>query len=219
MSCAFIQNRGIMRFKKHVFSIFFITMAMFLFNACNLGVAKPESLPSEMPVIPENTSVSVSSPVPTLTTTPFPAIVPSATVTLFFNPTFTPTPQWSACPGIVITLTNTDKGDMLHILRCEDGLEYDLGPLANGVYAVGPNEKFLVYVTQNGFIYAARIGDLYLNPLFNLGREHEFTVFNKRVTPDFKISFAGEAPIYRLVLLEKNYDQKRVYVLPLRITQ
>ena len=108
---------------------------------------------------------------------------------------------------------------MLHILRCEDGFEYDLGPLAKGVYAVGPNDKFLVYVTSSGFIYAARIGDRYLNNLFNLGREHIFSVFNKKVAPDFKISFVGEEPIYRLILLERNYDQKRVYALPLRITQ
>ncbi len=213
-----------MRFKKHIFSVFFISAVMFLLNACNLSVSTPESnlpstLSSEMPVIPADTVVPVSSPISILTATPFPAIVPSATVTLFFNPTITSTPQWSACPGIVITLTDTKKGDMLHILRCEDGLEYDLGPLAKGVYAVGPNDRFLVYVTIDGFIYAARIGDLYLKNLFNLGREHEFTVFNKRVTPDFKISFAGEGPIYRLVLVERNYDQKRVYELPVSITQ
>lgn len=207
-----------MRIKKYFFLLFFIAFTTSLLNACNLSVIKPESNlsptpSSETPVMP------VSSPTSTLTATLIPAIVPSATVTLFYNPTVTSTPQWSACPGIVITLTDTDKGDMLHILRCEDGLEYDLGPLAKGVYAVGPNNKFLVYVTNDGFIYATRIGDLYLKSLFNLGREHIFTVFNKRVAPDFKISFAGEGPIYRLVLLEKNYDQKRVYALPLRITQ
>jgi len=207
-----------MRIKKYFFLLFFIAFTTSLLNACNLSVIKPESNlsptpSSETPVMP------VSSPTSTLTATLIPAIVPSATVTLFYNPTVTSTPQWSACPGIVITLTDTDKGDMLHILRCEDGLEYDLGPFAKGVYAVGPNNKFLVYVTNDGFIYATRIGDLYLKNLFNLGREHIFTVFNKRVAPDFKISFAGEGPIYRLVLLEKNYDQKRVYALPLRITQ
>ena len=191
---------------------------MFLLTACNLSVITPvtnvpSALSSEMPVTP------VYSPTTTLTATPTFVIAPTATVTLFYNPTITPTQQWSACPGIVITLADTKKGDILHILRCDDGLEYDLGPLAKGVYAVGPNDKFLVYITIDGFIYAARIGDLYLNNLFNLGREHEFTVFNKRVTPDFKISFAGEEPIYRLVLLEKNYDQKRVYELPLSITQ
>jgi hypothetical protein len=145
--------------------------------------------------------------------------MPTPTTTLFFAPTATSTQQWAACPGIVITLTDTKKGDMLHILRCEDGMEYDLGPLAKGVYAVGPNDKFLVYVTIDGFIYAARIGDLYMHNLYNLGYEHIYTVFNKKVAPDFKISFAGEEPIYRLVLLERNYDQKRVYELPLGITR
>jgi hypothetical protein len=107
---------------------------------------------------------------------------------------------------------------MLHVLRCDDGLEYDLGPLAEGVYAVGPNDKFFVYITLSGFIYAARIGDPLLNNLYNLGREHIFTVFNKRVAPDFKISFTGEYPVYKLVLVEKNYNQKRVYDLPSTIT-
>ena len=213
-----------MRIKKYFFPLFFIVVAASLLHACNLGVAKPGSnlpltFPSEFPIIPENTGVPVSPSVQSLTATPFPAIVPTATLTLFFNPTFTLTPQWIACPGIVITQTDTLKGDILHILRCEDGLEYDLGPLAKGVYGVGPNDKFLVYVTLDGFIYAARIGDLYLNNLYNLGREHEFTVFNKNLTPDFKISFTGEGPIYRLVLVERNYDQKRVYELPIEITQ
>jgi hypothetical protein len=140
--------------------------------------------------------------------------MPSPTVTLFFAPTATATQQWLTCPGIVITLTDTRKGDMLHIRRCEDGLEYDLGPLAKGVYAVGPNDKFLVYVTLSGFVYASRIGEPIFNNLYNLGREHIFTVFNKRVTPDFKISFTGEYPVYKLVLIEKNYNQKRIYDLP-----
>jgi len=130
----------------------------------------------------------------------------------------TSTQQWLTCPGIVIKQTDTDKGDMLHILRCEDGLEYDLGPLAKGWYAVGPNEKFLVYVTIDGVVYASRIGDSYLNGLYNLAKEQIFTVFNKRVTPDFTISFSDGISSYRLILLEKNYDQKRVYDLPTRIT-
>jgi hypothetical protein len=145
--------------------------------------------------------------------------MPSPTPTLFFAPTATPTPQWLACPGIVITVTDTKKGDMLHILRCEDGLEYDLGPLAKGVYAVGPNDKFLVYVTIDGFVYAAKIGNQLMNNLYDLRYEHIFTVFNKKVSPDFKISFAGEEPLYKLVLLERNYYQKRVYELPSWITR
>jgi hypothetical protein len=135
-----------------------------------------------------------------------------------FAPTATSTQQWLSCPGIVITRTDTKKGDVLHILRCADGFKNDLGPLAKGVYAVGPNNEFLVYVTLSGIVYAARIGDSYLNNLYDLGREHIYTVFNKKVTPDFEIAFVGDASAYKLVLVEKNYNQKRVYDLPSGIT-
>jgi hypothetical protein len=217
-----------MQFKKHCFSVFFATMIMFLLNACIFGISKDESnisptLTSELPVLPTETVTPVASPTSTSSSTPastpLVTLLPSPTVTLVFAPTFTPTPQWSTCPGIVITQTDTKKGDMLHILRCEDGLEYDLGPLAKGVYAVGPNDKFLVYITSDGFIYAAKIGDRYLNSIFNLAREHVFSAFNKQVAPDFKISFVGEEPFYKLVLFERVFYQKRVYDLPLWIMQ
>jgi len=144
--------------------------------------------------------------------------MPTITLTLFYDPTVTPTRQWSACPGIVVTQTDTDKGEMLHILRCEDNLEYDLGPLAKGMYAVGPNDKFLVYVTQDGMVYGSRIGERNLVVLFNLKREKIFTVFNKGVKPNFVISFADGNPLYKLVLTEKNFNQKHPYDLPLRLT-
>jgi hypothetical protein len=54
--------------------------------------------------------------------------------------------------------------------------------------------------------------------LYNLAREHIFTVFNKGVAPDFKISFVDNTLNYKLVLIEWNYDQKRVYDLPSWIT-
>jgi hypothetical protein len=186
-------------------------------------MSKPDpNLPPNLSSIETSVSLSVtaiSASLPTQTLTPMPSatFTPSPTPTLFFAPTATTTSQWLACPGIVVTVSDTKKGDMLHILRCEDGFEYDLGPLAQGVYAVGPNDKFLVYVTISGFVYASKIGDPYLYILYDLGREHIFTVFNKKVSPDFKISFV-EAPTYKLVLLEKNYDQKRVYDLPTWIT-
>ena len=212
-----------MRIKKYSFPLLFIVIAMSLLHACSIGAAKPVSNLSPIHSIETAAILTVSampviSPTLVLTSTPSITHTPSPTTTLFFASTATSTPQWLACPGIVITQTNTRKGDMLHILRCEDGLEYDLGPLAKGVYAVGPEDKFLVYITVDGIIYAAKIGDLTLNKLYDLGREHIFTVFNKRVTPDFKISFTGEAPTYKLILVERNYNQKRVYDLPSRIT-
>jgi hypothetical protein len=153
-----------------------------------------------------------SSPEPILTPTST-SISPN---NLFFDPTYattTPTLQWQGCPGIAVTLIDTDAGDMLHVLRCDDGWEHDFGPLAKGTYAIGPNDKFLVYVSFSGIIYDARIGEPYLYTLFNLKKEEIFTALNKGVEPDFQISFVGEAPNYRLVLLERKYDQKRVYNL------
>ena len=214
-----------MRVKKNFFVLFFIAAAMFLLNACNLPAGNPNpnltpNIPSiETSVMLTVTAFYASVPTSTLTPTPSATFTPSPTMTLFvIVPTLTPTQQWLACPGIVVSVTDTKKGDMLHILRCEDGLEYDLGPLAKGVYAVGPNDKFLVYVTIDGFVYASRIGDPYLYNLYDLKNEHIYSVFNKKVTPDFKISFAGESPLFKLVLLERNYDQKRVYDLPSGIT-
>ena len=208
-----------MQFNRR-FIFHFLLLTLIFVTACNIGVASPEA--TQLAVVEDSTpTLPPSSPEPTSTATLIPTVVPTFTVTLFYDiaPTITPTPQWTGCPGIVIQTEDTKKGDILHILRCEDKLEYQLGPLAKGFFAVGPNDKFLVYVSVDGIVYAARIGDRYLNPLYNLGREHEFTVFNKRVAPNFVISFSGDGPIYRLILLEKNYDQKRMYELPVGITQ
>jgi hypothetical protein len=107
---------------------------------------------------------------------------------------------------------------MLHVRRCDDGWEHDFGPLAKGIYAVAPNDNFFVYVTISGYVYGARIGDTYLSTLFDLVKEREFTVINKKLVPDFEISFVGEAPDFRLVLVEKRYDQKRMYDFQPRLT-
>ena len=213
-----------MRFKKQFISLFLVVMLISLLNACSIRLVNPNSnlpptLPIETSAMLTVTAMSVSSPTSTMTPAPLVTFMPTPTVTLFYDSTVTPTPKWSTCPGFVITAEDTKAGDILHVHRCEDKMEYNLGPIARGFYAVGPNNKFLVYVTYSGIVYAARIGDQQLNKLYDLGREHIFTVFNKRVTPDFEITFAGELPIYTLVLIEKNYNQKRVYELPTWITQ
>lgn len=216
-----------MRVKNYFLPLFFIIIFTFLLDACNLRVLpNPNLAPAlsvETSVVLTVTALSASLPTPTLTPTlsPVPSVTftPSPTPTLMFASTATSTQQWSACPGIVVTRTDTDAGDMLHVLRCEDGLQTDFGPLAKGTYAVSPNNKFLIYVGFNGVIYSAKIGDRYLFPVFNLKHEKVFTVFNKTVDPNFVISFVGDEPNYKLVLLEKTFDQKRVYNLPPQVTQ
>jgi hypothetical protein len=200
---------------------FFILITLFLLQACNLAVSNPGGVSpavlSQTP--PSNTPTPFPSLTSTVTSAPTVTPQPTITLTLFYDPTVTPTRQWSVCPGIVVTQTDTDKGEMLHILRCEDNLEYDLGPLAKGTFAVGPNEKFLIYITVDGMVYGSRIGENALIALYNLKREKIFTVFNLRLTPNFVISFIDNDPLYKLVLVEKNYNQKRPYELPLRLTQ
>jgi hypothetical protein len=210
-----------MRIEKTISSVVLMIMILSLLTACNLGKAAPTPTPippTETPT-PTSTMTPFPTPVPTSTTTLMSFDLPTSTVTLFYEPTATATSKWSGCPGIVITLNDTLKGDILHIQRCEDGLEYDLGPIEKGFYAVGPNDKFLIYVTLSGHVYGARIGSVYLKELYNLGREHEFTALNRKVTPNFDVSFTGDGPIYRLVLYERNYGQKRMYELPIGITQ
>jgi hypothetical protein len=198
--------------------LFLATLASLLYS-CNLRVSVRNGNLSPTPLpIPSATATPVASPTSTFTPFPTAPLLPTPTLTLFFAPTVTPTRQWSACPGIVVTQTDTDQGDMLHILRCEDGLEYDLGPLPSGVFAVGPNDKFLIYAGSNGIVYGSRIGEPHLFVLYNLVREHIFTVFNIGSDPDFKISFSDGDPVYKLVLVERNYDQKRMYDLPARLT-
>jgi hypothetical protein len=210
-----------MRIKKHFLFAVFLLIFVTLFPACHLRISLTDDslpTPSPSPVLaaPSNTAVPVPSS--TLTITPAPTIPPTPTWTLFSNITVTPTQQWSACPGIVVTQKDTDAGDIIHILRCDDSLEYDLGPLAKGVYAVGPNNKFFIYVTRTGIVYGSRIGNPYLYPLFNLKDEQIFTALNRGVEPDFHISFSDGNPTYRLVLSEWNYGQKRDYILQPTLT-
>ncbi len=205
--------------KRNFLALFFA--AAFLLSACNLSVVTPET---PLVASPTLSVAPTYSPTPSATFTVVPVTLTASltlapTETLSPSLTPSPTPQWSVCPGIVVTRIDSNDGDTLHILRCEDGLEYDLGPLAKGAYAVAPNDKFLAYVTVNGMIYAARIGDRYVVTVFNLATERIFTALNKKINGDFKLSFTGDELNYQLIVYEKKYNQKRVYELPFTITR
>ncbi len=150
-------------------------------------------------------------PTSTPTSTITPTFLPTPTSTYYFPPTATATKiPWTSCPGIVVTMTDTKEGDIVHILRCEDGLEYDLGPLPKGVFAVSPDDKYIVYAGQDGVIYAARIGSTALTVIRKT--EREFYTFGQDMDPIFKLSFAGDSP-YVLEIYETRYEQN----LPIRM--
>lgn len=153
-------------------------------------------------------------PTQTPTRTVTPAFTPSPTNTIYFAPIQTPTPTkipWSSCPGIVVTVIDTDKGDIVHILRCSDGLEYDIGPLTKGVYAIPPDDRYFVYCSLDGVVYAARIGE---GTLTVIRRTHrEFYTFGRDMDPIFELTFSDESP-YVLEVYEKRYGQSLLVRMP-----
>jgi hypothetical protein len=206
-----------MRYKQNLILAFLINA--FLLGACNLAVVTPTSTPA--PFSPTPVVTGTATPFLTLTPIFFPSATPTqptATLTLFFAPTATATPSWESCP-LIITRNDTSAGDVLHIRQCDENLEYDLGPFAKGAYAVSPNMKFIVYVTDNGMLYAAKFGSEYLSVIANLEKERFFVGVNKRVPVQFLLTFTGEAPYYKLVLFEKKFAQKKIYDIPIKLQE
>jgi hypothetical protein len=206
----------IMQLKRYVVSA--LSAGIFLLSACNLAAVTPTPIFS--PTVPASPTAVVfpSTATPLVFPSPTTTLQPTPTLTLFYDPTVTSTPGWMDCP-LIITRNDTNAGDMIHVRRCEDNTEYDFGPFANGVYGVGPDGKFIIYVTDQGMVYAAKPGKQYLSVIVNLVREKFFVAINRRGIPRFDISFTGEAPYYKLVLKEKKYAQKRYYNLPVWLTE
>jgi hypothetical protein len=213
-----------MQFKKHL--LFPLIIGALLLGACNMPMEAPVTPTSTLPVemivqtrvaaIPTNTQFPTPI-MPTATVTPL-VFPPTPTLTLFYDSTVTATLSLVDCP-LIITKTDTKEGDMLHILRCEDKMEYDIGPFAKGIYAIGPNQKFIVYVTDNGYVFVGSIGNRNMVRAANLVREKKFTAINRRVRPQFVISFWGEEPHYQLVLTEKRFDERGMYMLPVLLLE
>lgn len=159
---------------------------------------------------------------------------PTATATIYVSPTVTPTVTltptktpyvvfptatatkipWTSCPGIVVSMENTSKGYIVHVLRCSDGLKYDIGPIAKGAYAVSPDDKYLVFCSNDGILYGARIGTAILHTILDVRRNGEFTVFYKKVEPNFRLTFVEAPSGYILKVYEMNYNQNMPIIMP-----
>jgi len=173
---------------------------------------------SQVSALSTGTALAVQS-TQTAAPTSTPALnLPTPTQTLIYLASATPTPNLLECP-LIINLEDTRNGDFLHIRRCADNLEYDLGPLAKGAYAASPNYAFLVYVTNDGMVYAAKIGEKGLIQIVDLSKERYFTAINRKVIPRFVMTFKDQAPQYQLILSEQKFKQKRVYFLPAAIQE
>ena len=159
---------------------------------------------------------------PTETAIPTQAIVQQptlapATVAVVASPTPAPietaTPSQPDCStSVVITEKETPKG--LYLEVCSNGSTSEVGPLAKGAYAVGPNNLFFVYCGNNGLVYAVRVGDTRLQPI---GDVKDFSAIARNDVPAFEIEFLGTGP-YKVTIREIKYKQNSTFNIPRNIS-
>lgn len=140
-----------------------------------------------------------------LSSTPVPFVPPAAG-----NETF------SLPSGVAIREEHTLKGMFLTLTGDDLPVPYRLGPLARGAYAIGPNQRFMVYITNAGQVYALRLGRPHFLRLVNL--KHDLSAGARDVAPSFRLSFVeGEYAIFVLID-ELIYGQRLQVMLPRGIT-
>ncbi|MCJ7433641.1 MAG: hypothetical protein MUO77_09155 [Anaerolineales bacterium] len=195
--------------KKSLRVLLVISGACIFSLACTLFAA----LATPVPVI--ETSTLVPLPMPTMQVTPLPppTIQPTATIPLVIINTFTPTPIPST---VTVAVENTPKGDYLNISRSTDNLEYRLGPIASGAYAIGPNDNFLVYCTYGGDVYAAKFGAEYLTLI---GSVRKFSAIQRNVPPDLELVIFVNNGRYKVDIREGRFSQNEIIVIPTKFTE
>ena len=74
--------------------------------------------------------------------------------------------------------------DKILYVQRSDGAESRFGPLGDGVYEVSENGMFIVYCTNDGFVFAGRIGDEYLK---KVGEVKDFTIIRMDDKPQLSL--------------------------------
>jgi hypothetical protein len=126
----------------------------------------------------------------------------------------TPSPsvEVTSTDNISITVKDTSKGDFLQVQF--DGNEYEIGPLEKGTYIIGPNKKFIIYCTNSGSVYAARIGN---SNLVRIGDIKDFSIIQRSEAPKLEFEFLGDHP-YSVVIYEQILKQSKILEIPRYIT-
>jgi hypothetical protein len=120
----------------------------------------------------------------------------------------------SLCTEITtINVEDTFKGDVLTIY-CPGEIAYELDPLAKGEYVIAPNGSFVVYVTNNGYVYAARAGN---KSLRKIGQFTEFHIFEISGAPKLEVSISDNDP-YTVKVYEENGSDSKNFTIPEEIS-
>jgi hypothetical protein len=129
----------------------------------------------------------------------------------------TSVPMPTPCSEITITMTDTSKGDILHIERCSDGWAYDSPLIAKGVYGVAPNNKFLVYCSNDGYVYAVRFGDSNFRLIENIRKK--MSIFLKNEDVSLSIIFIAGEYQYWVKITDRVSGQSTQVKIPFKISQ
>jgi hypothetical protein len=135
---------------------FKFSLITLLLTACTFNSPLPATItPLPSPTRPATRTPVVSNPFLTLTFEVLTPIIPQTSTEGAQTEVATPT----ICKDVAVTVEDTAKGDVLHISRCTDGWSFISPPVAKGGYGVGPDGKFVLYCTNDGYLYGIRIGD------------------------------------------------------------
>jgi hypothetical protein len=148
------------------------------------------------------------TPLPSPTLRPATATIPSVIIGTL---TATPIPS-----TVTVQIENTPKGDYLNISRSTDNLKYRLGPIASGAYAIGPNDNFLIYCTNDGYVYAAKLGAQYLSPI---GDVRKFSAIERNVPPSLQLVIFMNNNRYKVDVRENYFSQNEIFVIPTKFTE
>jgi hypothetical protein len=157
-----------------------------------------------------------AQPVPSEIVIPEVPPLPADPIPTFSLPAGQVTSTLPSVSKISIREEITPKGITLIVTGSDDISEYRFGPLARGAYAVGPNDRFLVYITNSGQVYAIKFGESSFVRIANLRRS--FTAIIKNTDPAYRLSFYDSGLAVTLIISEENYGQTVPVILPRAVT-
>lgn len=200
-----------------VFGLLFLVLGYFLIQQNRL-LRFNNSLATETGIMTiDLPSVTLS---PSLTPT---NIIPSFTPVTAYPPSLTPiTPTlgprsiWPPSTNFMIDESQTEQGMFLSIESNITGETYHLGPLARGDYAIGPSDRYLVYMTSSGQLMAIRLGRDTFTSVKNMARL--YTAIARKIVPSFSFSFYNNGYSVTVIVTENHYGQDIPVILPRSVT-
>ena len=189
-----------------------------IFSPLSRATFFPGPSPLPAPSVPAALQIQTESPTvtPTIAMITKVSVLPTSTATLFATSTvpvkvnFLPPSR-----NFTITENRTQQGLFLNILGVNNQ-SYQLGPLEHGGYAVGPNDRYLVYVTDSGQVLAIRFGDPIFKRVKNLAKT--FGAALKGTQPIYNFAFYDSGFAITVIITEIIFSQTIPVVLPRSVT-